>query len=64
MVDVDAATVAVLRGWRRERGGMALQLARDDALVFGTVENGLRNPEHVSQTFKAASGPLPPRARR
>jgi integrase len=46
--------VAVLRGWRRERGTMALQLARDDALVFGTIENGLRNPEHVSQTFKAA----------
>jgi integrase len=54
VVDVDAATVAVLRGWRRERGTMALQLARDDALVFGTIENGLRNPEHVSQTFKAA----------
>ena len=33
---------------------MALQLARDDALVFGNVEDGLRNPEHVSQTFKAA----------
>jgi integrase len=54
VVDIDAATVAVLRGWRRERGGMALQLARDDALVFGNVEDGLRNPEHVSQTFKAA----------
>ncbi len=54
VVDIDAVTVAVLRGWRRERGGMALQLARDDALVFGTVENGFRNPEHVSHTFKDA----------
>ena len=54
VVDIDAATMSVLRGWRRERGGMALQLARDEALVFGTIENGLRNPEHVSQTFKDA----------
>jgi integrase len=54
VVDIDPSTVALLRAWRRERGGMALQLARDDALVFGSEEGALRNPEYVSQTFKDA----------
>ena len=31
---------------------MALQLARDDALVFGDIEGRHRNPEHVSRQFK------------
>ena len=30
---------------------MALQLARDDALVFGDIEGAHRNPEHVSRQF-------------
>ena len=30
---------------------MALQLARDDALVFGDLEGRHRNPEHVSRQF-------------
>jgi hypothetical protein len=30
---------------------MALQLARDDALVFGGIESEHRNPEHVSRQF-------------
>src|SRR5262245_33783889 len=33
VIDLDAPTVTVLRAWRNERGSMALQLARDDALV-------------------------------
>ncbi len=52
VVDLDAATVAVLRGWRKHRGSMALQLARDDALVFGDIEGRYPNPEHVSRQFK------------
>ena len=51
VVDLDAATVALLRAYRRERGAMALQLARDDALVFGDHEGRARYPEGVSRRF-------------
>ena len=51
LVDLDGPTVAVLRAYRRERGALALQLARDDALVFGDIEGQHRNPEHVSRQF-------------
>jgi integrase len=51
VVDLDAATVALLRAYRRERGAMALQLARDDALVFGDIEGRARYPEGVSRRF-------------
>jgi integrase len=51
LVDLDAPTVAALRAHRRERGALALQLARDDALVFGDIEGRHRNPEHVSRQF-------------
>lgn len=51
VIDLDAGTVAVLRAWRKERGSMALQLARDDALAFGDLEGRHRNPEHVSRQF-------------
>jgi len=37
------------RAWRKRRGLMALQLARDDALVFGDLEGVHRNTEHVSR---------------
>jgi integrase len=53
VVDMDAATAAVLKAHRRERGAMALQLARDDALVFGDIEGNHRNPEHTSRQFVA-----------
>jgi integrase len=51
VIDLDAATVAVLRARKRERGALALQLARDGALVFGDIEGRHRNPEHVSRQF-------------
>jgi hypothetical protein len=51
LVDLDAGTVAVLRARKRERGAAAPQLARDDVLVFGDMEGGHRNPEHVSRQF-------------
>jgi integrase len=54
MIDLNPDTVAVLRAWRKERGSLALQLARDDALVFGDLEGAHRNPEHVSRQFVAA----------
>jgi integrase len=51
VVDIDPATVALLRAYRKERGSMALQLVREDALVFGDIEGAHRNPEHVSRQF-------------
>jgi integrase len=51
VIDLDGATVAVLRARKRERGALALQLARDAALVFGDIEGRHRNPEHVSRQF-------------
>jgi integrase len=54
VVNIGEETAAALRSWRRERGSMALTLARDDSPVFGTLENGLRNPEHFSGAFKGA----------
>jgi integrase len=51
VVDLDAATVAVLRAHKAARGGMALPLARPAALVFGDLEGAHRNPEHVSRQF-------------
>ena len=52
VVDIDPAIVAVLRGWKRERGAMALALARDDSVVFGNPEGGFRQPERVSHLFR------------
>jgi integrase len=45
VVDVDPAMVALLRSHKRERGGLALQLAARDTLVFGDVEGTWRHPE-------------------
>lgn len=50
VIDLDPGTVAVLRVWKRERGGMALQLARDDALVFGNHEGVFRHPETFTKS--------------
>jgi integrase len=51
VIDLDAATATVLRARKRDRGALALQLARDDALMFGDIEGQHRNPEHVSRQF-------------
>lgn len=52
VIDLDPGTVAALKSWRKERGMLALQLVRDDALVFGDLEGEHRNGEHVSRQFK------------
>ena len=54
VVDIDPPTVAVLRAHRKARGGMALQLARDDALVFADHEGRHLQPEHFSRSFADA----------
>jgi integrase len=51
VIDLDAATVAVLKAHRKALGALALQLARDDALVFGDIEGRPRYPEGVSRRF-------------
>ncbi|WP_326826438.1 tyrosine-type recombinase/integrase [Streptosporangium sp. NBC_01756] len=52
VADIDEGTAALLKVFKRERGGLALQLARDDALVFGDIEGKHRHPERFSRTFK------------
>jgi integrase len=52
VVDIDEATVTLLRAHKWERGGLALALARDQALVFGDEEGRHRHPERFSRTFK------------
>ncbi|HEY0718700.1 MAG TPA: site-specific integrase, partial [Streptosporangiaceae bacterium] len=54
VVDVDPATSAVLRAHRKARGAMALQLARDDALVLADHEGRHLQPEHFSRSFTDA----------
>ena len=52
VIDIDPATVAVLRAWKRERGALALALARDDSVVFGNQEGQFRQPERFSHLFR------------
>jgi integrase len=52
VIDIDPATVALLRSWKRDRGSLALDLARDDALVLGDIEGRHLHPERFSRTFK------------
>ena len=51
VLDVDPGTVAVLRAHKRDRGSLALALARDDALVFGDLDGGHRHPERFSRLW-------------
>jgi integrase len=51
VVDLDPGTVAVLRAHKRDRGTLALVLAKDDALCFGDINGRLRQPEHFSRTW-------------
>ncbi|GAA3808920.1 hypothetical protein GCM10022226_31500 [Sphaerisporangium flaviroseum] len=54
MVDVDETTVALLKAYKRERGSLALKLARDDALVFATLEGKWKDPDWFSRLFREA----------
>lgn len=51
VVDLDEQTVAALRAYRLDRASVSLTLARDDALVFGTIEGATRHPERFSRGF-------------
>ena len=52
VIDIDPGTVALLRTWKKDRGSLALVLARDDALVFGDIEGRHLHPERFSRTFR------------
>ena len=56
VVDLDLGTTDILRRWRSERGTTQLAFARDDALVFGRLEDPWRHqhPERFSARFIAA----------
>jgi integrase len=51
VVDIDAATVAVLKAHKADRGTAHLALVKPDALVFGDLEGKVRHPEHFSRTW-------------
>jgi integrase len=51
VVDLDPQTVAALRSWRVARAGIDLRLARDDALIFGTLEGGHQHPDRFTRRF-------------
>ena len=53
VVDLDAGTVGTLRAYRAVRGGLALDLVRDTALVLGGLDGGHRHPERFSRRFLA-----------
>ena len=54
VIDIEPATVAVLRAWKSERGALALLLARSGMVVFGNREGGFRHPETFSKLFGKA----------
>jgi integrase len=53
VIDIDPVTVTVLKAWKRERGEIALPLARPDALVFSDEEGGHLHPERFWRAWKA-----------
>lgn len=46
--------MALLRAWKRERGLLALTLARPDAIVFGTINGEHVSPEKLTRNFGQA----------
>lgn len=71
VVDLDPATVDVIRRHKRDRGSLALELVRTSALAFGNVQGKVRHPDTFSDVFqdaqRRAAGDLgdtaPPRVR-
>jgi integrase len=51
VVDLDPGTLDVLRRHRIARAGLDLQLAREDALIFGDLEGQHLHPERFSRRF-------------
>lgn len=51
VIDLDAGTIETLRRWRLERAQLSLQLVKDDALIFATIEGTHLHPERFSRLF-------------
>lgn len=60
VVDLDDATLAMLKAHRATMGALSLSLARDTSYVLAEVAGNVRHPERFSRRFVAALG----RARR
>ena len=54
VVDLDPTTLAALRAYRAQRAEISLPLAKDDALVLGTVDGATRHPERFTRAWSAA----------
>ena len=54
VVDLDEATVKLLKSYRAERGEISLMLRSAEAIVFGTVEGTWRHPERFSRSWRGA----------
>jgi integrase len=52
VVDLDPATVAVLKSWRSERASLGLHLVRPDSLVFSDLDGEHLHPERFSRTWQ------------
>jgi integrase len=62
VIDIDPATMAVLRAWKRERGEVSLALARPGGLVFSDLEGGHPAPGAVLPDLEGHRGLVPRRA--
>ena len=51
VLDLDAETVAVLKGYKAVRGSISLDLARPDSYVFGNDEGKIRSPNEVGRRW-------------
>lgn len=51
VVDVDVATLDVLKAYRAQRGALSLALARGDAFVFSTLTGETRQPKAITKAF-------------
>jgi integrase len=54
VVAIDPATVALLRSWKRDRGQLALALARPDSIVLGDLDGNHVSPERITRNFGQA----------
>ena len=64
VVDLDPGTVAALRAWRKQRGSMALQLARDRRARVRRHRGRLAQRRARLPAVQAGRGPVPQGARR
>ncbi|TSD45025.1 site-specific integrase [Rhodococcus sp. KBS0724] len=52
VIDLDDETIAALKAWRVQRGGVSLQLTGARSFVFGNLDGGTRSPNEISRRFR------------